>query len=77
LKPFLVAKSRICAIVGASLNVPMTFPLGSLTTTIVPDCPVPMAMFSSFEMVRPGKKVRMLLLLVNVGELFKASCRAA
>jgi hypothetical protein len=74
LKPFLVAKSCICAIVGAWLNVPMTLPLGSLTTTVIPDCPVPpMAMFSSFEMVRPGKKVRMSLALVNVGELASAA----
>jgi hypothetical protein len=72
LKPFFVAKSCICAIVGAWLNVPMTLPLGSLTTTVVPDCPVPTSRFSSFEMVRPGKKVRMLLLLVNVGELVSA-----
>jgi hypothetical protein len=77
LKPFLVAKSCICAIVGAWLNVPMTLPLGSLTTTVWPDCPVPTLRFISFEMVRPGKKVRMLLELVNVGALFKAACRAA
>jgi hypothetical protein len=32
-----------------------------------------MSRFSSFDMVRPGKKVRMLLLLVNVGALFKAA----
>jgi hypothetical protein len=55
----------------------MTLPLGSLTTTVWPDCPVLMLRFSSLEMVRPGKKVRMLFELVNVGELFKASCRAA